>query len=285
MPSQPPPGGQFDVPAASDTDLLAFRCAPALKPYLSGDDHAASVVVDARLTRVHEDNALALPPHLPGTPLLVSVAVGGKHVAHGTVIPGGTLELPFSLASLQPSASPHNVECTALLGAHTFNATSELFFLPPNPLGANTVKFEARTSSLLVKEDSTWTPIFPFGFYTSFDGFVGANFSILDDVKARGWVFIPEVAASALILAFCSINTMHFVPPFANITLLDEVLDRMEELGLWLMYDMRWCVDSYYRPVLRAQYRMQDVPKRHQRHARSRPYQVTPEPVAVVHGR
>ncbi|KZV91286.1 hypothetical protein EXIGLDRAFT_710568 [Exidia glandulosa HHB12029] len=221
---QPPPGGRFDVPSTSDQDLLAFRCAPALKPYLFGDDHTASIVVDALITRMHEANAVTIPAHLPGTPLVVTVTVGGKPVAHGTVALGSTVELPFSLAKMEPSAAPHTVECTAsLLGSsHTFNATSQLFFLPPNPFGANTVKFEARTGALLVKEDKTWTPIFPFGFYTSFDDFLGKNLSILDDVKARG------------------INTIHPVPTFANITVLDQALDRMEELGLWLMYDMRW---------------------------------------------
>lgn len=35
-------------------------------------------------------------------------------------------------------------------------------------------------------------------------------------------------------------NLVHPVPYFDNLTALEEVLDRMEELNLWLMYDMRW---------------------------------------------
>lgn len=33
---------------------------------------------------------------------------------------------------------------------------------------------------------------------------------------------------------------MHPVPPFENLTALEEVLDYMEGSGLLLMYDMRW---------------------------------------------
>lgn len=222
----PPPESWFQVPAASDTDLLALRCAPALKPYLSGEDSTASVVVDALLTRVHENNAVALPAHARNIPLTVTVAIDGKAVAHGLVKPGNTVELPFSLKGINPSADPRAITCTASIplggSKGTFHAASQLFFLPPNPFGGNTVKFEARTGALLVKQGKSWEPIWPFGFYTSFDDFLGKNLTILDDVKARG------------------INTIHPVPTFANLTVLDLVLDRMEELGLWLMYDMRW---------------------------------------------
>ena len=33
---------------------------------------------------------------------------------------------------------------------------------------------------------------------------------------------------------------VHPIPTFDNLTALNEVLDRMQELGLYLMYDMRW---------------------------------------------
>ena len=32
---------------------------------------------------------------------------------------------------------------------------------------------------------------------------------------------------------------MHPIPSYDNITLLDEVLDKIQEAGLYLMYDMR----------------------------------------------
>lgn len=35
-------------------------------------------------------------------------------------------------------------------------------------------------------------------------------------------------------------TVVHPVPTYDNLTALELVIDRMEELGLWLMYDMRW---------------------------------------------
>lgn len=37
----------------------------------------------------------------------------------------------------------------------------------------------------------------------------------------------------------CRFNTIHPVPPFDNMTAFNAILDRMEDLGLYLMYDMR----------------------------------------------
>lgn len=35
------------------------------------------------------------------------------------------------------------------------------------------------------------------------------------------------------------INTVHPIPSFDNVTALNAMLDRIDELGLYLMYDMR----------------------------------------------
>jgi hypothetical protein len=33
---------------------------------------------------------------------------------------------------------------------------------------------------------------------------------------------------------------VHPIPTFDNLTAFNLMLDKMEDLGLWLMYDMRW---------------------------------------------
>ena len=33
---------------------------------------------------------------------------------------------------------------------------------------------------------------------------------------------------------------VHPIPPYDNLTAFDLMADKLEELGLWLMYDMRW---------------------------------------------
>ncbi|KAF8757931.1 peptidase A1 family [Rhizoctonia solani] len=92
-------------------------------------------------------------------------------------------------------------------------------------LSVNTVIEEdkrCRTGALLVSEAGKRIPILPFGFYTGFGGYLDQNLTILDDIKKEGYNFV------------------HPVPTFDNATALELVLDRMEELGLWLVYDMRW---------------------------------------------
>ncbi|KAI0742976.1 hypothetical protein C8Q80DRAFT_1191833 [Daedaleopsis nitida] len=46
-----PLGGEFPVPAASPDPLLAFRCAPVIKPYLPEDASApAAFLIDTHIT-------------------------------------------------------------------------------------------------------------------------------------------------------------------------------------------------------------------------------------------
>ena len=33
---------------------------------------------------------------------------------------------------------------------------------------------------------------------------------------------------------------VHPIPPYENLTALNLMVDEMEKLGLWLIYDMRW---------------------------------------------
>jgi hypothetical protein len=59
-------------------------------------------------------------------------------------------------------------------------------------------------------------------------------------------------------LLFPRFNVVHPIPTFDNLTALALVLDRMEELGLWLMYDMRWTymnLTAVEQEVLRIQNR------------------------------
>ncbi|KAG8708659.1 hypothetical protein FRC08_018773 [Ceratobasidium sp. 394] len=80
---------------------------------------------------------------------------------------------------------------------------------------------DGRTGGLIAGQGEK-SPVLPFGFYTSFDGYLDKNLTVLDEIKQQGF------------------NLVHPVPVFGNITGLELVLDRMEELGLWLIYDMRW---------------------------------------------
>ncbi|TDL27058.1 hypothetical protein BD410DRAFT_819170 [Rickenella mellea] len=220
-----PPGGQFPLPTTTNQPLLAFRCAPAIKPYLASDK-SGSIIVDTGLTHLKVEGAVPFYAKSNST-LAVSVTVNGCLLASGSVPVNATgLELPFSLSSLKPQKGPLTISCTAISeDDFNFKAISELKFMP-DPTEGSVTKMDLRTGALMVQSNggrgSTWEPIFPIGFYTGFDNYLAANLSVINNLKARGFTVI------------------HPIPTFGNLTALNEVLDRMEEVGIFLMYDMRF---------------------------------------------
>jgi hypothetical protein len=234
MSTQPivPPGGNFPTPATSSSPLLALRCGPAVKPYLVSDVQAGTqggILIDAPVTFSQIANAvpITLSSHPSSQKLDVTIAVSGHGtIAHASVpLNASKFEIPFSLASLKASTTPLDVTCSATLGHQTFTTSSKLPFLPDNTNGSVT-KMDMKTGALLARpatgEDGPFEPVFPIGFYTSFGGFLENNLTTLDDIKAKGYTVV------------------HPIPTFDNLTAFDLVVTRMQELGLYLMYDMRW---------------------------------------------
>ncbi|TFY61407.1 hypothetical protein EVJ58_g4519 [Rhodofomes roseus] len=140
-----PPGGQFPVPATSSSPLLAFRCAPAIKPYVASDASSpAGILIDTFITNFEIAGAsgINLPSNGPLGDVIISVEVNGRVVTGGAVpLNSSKVELPFSLAGLTPQKSAYDI---------------------------------------------------------------------------------------------------HPIPSYDNLTQLQEVITRMEEVGMYLMYDMRW---------------------------------------------
>ncbi|KIP02361.1 hypothetical protein PHLGIDRAFT_130785 [Phlebiopsis gigantea 11061_1 CR5-6] len=231
-----PPGGQFPIPATSTSPLLAFRCAPAIKPYLPEDVLTSSTfVIDAPIT--YSDIADAQPISLPSRgslgSLSVTISVDGRAISTGLVPLNTTkVELPFTLLGLSPRTEVYNVSCTAEYSSshssklQTFLSSAELSLLPDPPAGRSVTKMDLRTGALLAKPATgakgEYEPVFPIGFYTNFGGYLTSNLSVLNELKDQGFTVV------------------HPIPTFDNLTALDLVLDRMQELGLYLMYDMRW---------------------------------------------
>ncbi|EJU00465.1 hypothetical protein DACRYDRAFT_109183 [Dacryopinax primogenitus] len=190
------PGGQFHIPAYSEPPLLNFGCAPS--NYVG--------------THVH------IPP---GATLPVHVWVDDTVLVAGEVDVGLTgIEMSFNFSQLTPRSKPYTLSCVLdLPDGQEVKAENRLTYLPPNPFNGSTTKFDARTGATLVKSFDTgvWEPIFPLGFYTTFGGYLEYNLTILDHTKEIGY------------------NMVHPVPTFDNLTAFNMVLDRMEQLGLWLM--------------------------------------------------
>ncbi|KAA1475750.1 hypothetical protein DENSPDRAFT_842586 [Dentipellis sp. KUC8613] len=229
-----PPGGQFTFPPTSVSPLLALRCTPALRPYLPEDaSSSAEILVDALVRYSQIDGAV--PIAIPGRgldtdapQLQVTASINGQRLAHGTVALNGSTTLSFSLSHpLSPRLEPYNITCSATLGGQTFQSSAELSFLPsPPPHIGSVTKFDSRTGALLARpvgqKSGAYKPILPLGYYTDFDGYLAANLSSINELKEQGF------------------NIIHPVPTFDNLTALNLVVDRMEEQGLYLMYDMRY---------------------------------------------
>ncbi|KAJ3526255.1 hypothetical protein NMY22_g10235 [Coprinellus aureogranulatus] len=252
-----PPGGQFPTLSQSSSPLLVFRCSQTIRPYLPDDvNNSPSILVSSFVSNTrYPDSAAWTPP--PGFPsgselpaggvftsrnLTITVTVDGQDVASGSIpeIPTGGdpdptrnqvvkswYELPLDLSKLQPRNEHYSLECKATLpDGQEFRATNPLSYLPERPgdeIGSVT-KMDGRSGALLVQShggSGAFKEIFPIGFYTQFDNYL-TNITVLSELKDQGF------------------NVIHPIPPFPSTSELDKVLDEMERLGLYLMYDMRW---------------------------------------------
>jgi len=206
LPSLPPvpPGGEFHLPATSVTPLLAFRCSPAIRPYLAEDATSSlshgpsdvSFLIDTQITFSQIANAepITLPPgHAQGL-LSVSVTVNGKNLASG-LVPLNTTKhlLPFSLSSLKPQAQAYNISCSATFASSSqkFQAFGSLSYLPdPPPEIGSVTKMDLRTGAVLARpadgKGGPFAPVFPIGFYTGFDNYLARDLTIPAQLKAQG---------------------------------------------------------------------------------------------------
>ncbi|CAE6519215.1 unnamed protein product [Rhizoctonia solani] len=221
------PGGNFPIPATSSEPLLRFECWPGLRPYVSGLDSTGSVLFSASVV----DRAPGTPydPLKDGSVFHISAQIDGKSVSSSVNLSTngiiGEDKFTWSKLGITPRKDVYNLTCTAtsVRSGKTFQQSSTLAYLPPKPDSiGNVVQTDGRTGALLVPRGDKRVPLLPFGFYTGFGGYLDQNLTILDEIKNEGYNFV------------------HPVPTFDNATALELVLDRMEELGLWLVYDMRW---------------------------------------------
>ncbi|KAL0065604.1 hypothetical protein AAF712_007382 [Marasmius tenuissimus] len=231
-----PPGGQFPIPSPSEEPLLALRCGQAVRPYLpedieqTEDPTFVSILVDTPVlfSQVTGAAPIALSEDSNLPELSIAVTLDGKDLTTGTVPLNVTKHaLSFSLSSTSPRTEAYNLTCTATTAdGQTFSSTSPFTFLPEKPADIGSVtKMDMRTGALLARpatgNEGPYERIFPIGFYTQFDSFLAKNLSAIEVLKDQGF------------------NIIHPIPSFANTTALEMVLDEMQRVGLYLMYDMR----------------------------------------------
>ena len=193
------PGGQFLVPATSPSPLLAFHCAPAVRPYLPEDATSPptpsfiSIIVDSPLINSDIANAAAISSTSGSLSVTVTLTTSGTILATGSVPVNSTgSTLPFSLAGLQPSKTPYSITCKAkTISGESYYVFGSLFYLPTPPAGIGSViKMDQRTGTLLARpadgSSGPYAPVVSVGFYTSFDNYLAVDFTIPATLKSQG---------------------------------------------------------------------------------------------------
>lgn len=233
------PGGRLSAPTTSTVPLLNLRVRPRMSFYVVGEAQG-SVIVDAAISTMHGQPLFA--SSLAGTSTNQSLVVDIFDAGSGAVLVSKARvavnttgnEFTFSLSDLMmaAAATPTTIDlvATTVDGSQTFKANTTLLYLPPNPdVGASSIKVDALTSGLLVPSgtaSNTWVPFYPYSFYTQWDPYLDSPpFSNLTEFAQRGY------------------NVIHVVPggdPTGfDFNIFNQFLDKLDEMGLWLMYDMR----------------------------------------------
>ena len=143
-------------------------------------------------------------------------------------------EILFSLKDIPPRFDPYLVTIVGASadGNQSYFAETQLYRLPSRSDDGSVVKVDNLYQGLLVQDytinSTAWTPIFPYSFYVSWDGWLANSIDNVYAFKNSGY------------------NMIHIVPNGGlpnkafDFEQLDKFLDRCDEIGLWVMYDMRW---------------------------------------------
>lgn len=238
------PGGWLEDPALSTSPLLDLSIRPRTNLYLNGTDSYASFLVDAPISYItgkpftntsFDKNTNITNPFLL---LFIDISVeesGLDLVSNKNVSVNSTNnEFVFSLKDLTARFDPYNITITGVSqdGQHSYLASTQLFYLPARTDGGSVTKLDNLYGGLLVQDytvnSTAWTPLFPYSFYVSWDGWLELSLDNLDLFKAAGYNIIHIVPNAGLANEAFVWDTLN---PF---------LDKMDEIGLWLMFDMRW---------------------------------------------
>ncbi|KAF8243070.1 hypothetical protein K440DRAFT_606648 [Wilcoxina mikolae CBS 423.85] len=260
--------GWLHPPPRSAKSLLDFTCRPVMKPYVEDIKHS----IDALQPRIILDGKVS---HNVGVPfprpvnkkppnkIWVKVSViyldprkptaPAKTITlnESTLYMGrGAQDVQVNLNALPPRPEPYIVSCTAALdkGGKVFaTASSELYWLPPNPYGGSTVYLDSSKDELVVFDKTSALPgtfapkgyhsFFPIGYYTGWGGYLASNFSILKDIKSAGFTMVHPIPGGGPANSSWGDDPnsiQHFL----------ALMDACLEVGLWVMYDMRHTYSS-----------------------------------------
>ncbi|KAF2840134.1 hypothetical protein M501DRAFT_1015211 [Patellaria atrata CBS 101060] len=232
------PGGWLDEPAQSNEPLLDLRIYPRMSIYTE-DDLTLVFVVDAAISYIRGEpigNITSNDHNSSGSHLRLklNILVGDQSIQLREYIGLGTTSNEYSVpASYLPTTlTPYPISATVSLpnSNRTITANSTLSYLPNPSDNRSIARIDNLHGGLYARSSITsksWTPIFPLSYYVNWGGWAANSISNLDLYASLGY------------------NLIHFIPgggsnPWENSTHFSFYLRRCDELGLWLMYDMRW---------------------------------------------
>ncbi|KAJ5408879.1 hypothetical protein N7509_002762 [Penicillium cosmopolitanum] len=226
------PGGALKQPSASKGPLLNIQVRPRMSLYIPTDVNA-SFIVESQFSYTHgvvwdyaeaqDDSDLKLEITIEGESLHL------HHSLAGSVTSKSLEEVPFSLKNLTPRFIPYSVTLTITRASArwVYNATTQLFYLPPRTDGGSITKVDSLYGGLLVQNyvngSTAWTPLLPYSYYTTLanapnpQAFINQGYNII--------YLVPD--ATTLTQTF-------------NLFALNTYLNACDQVGLWVMYDMRY---------------------------------------------
>ncbi|KXH62530.1 hypothetical protein CNYM01_01741 [Colletotrichum nymphaeae SA-01] len=229
------PGGWFPEPAISSVPLLRLKVRPRLSIYLE-TDATANLLIDAAVS-----NQVGSPlpvgygskyTNSTSKPLTVEILLGEDVLATEEVALGSRdNEVALPLDSLSPRMEAYNITIrTRLDSSHVYEDWTEFPYLPyPEDYGSVS-RIDNLYGGLLAQrgKDADWDLIFAYTYYTQWTLYWNDSVDTLNEFAAMGY------------------NVIHIVPtgslgeiPFPWDEF-EPYLQRADELGLYLRYDVLW---------------------------------------------
>ncbi|KAK0381323.1 hypothetical protein CLIM01_01292 [Colletotrichum limetticola] len=229
------PGGWFPEPAISSVPLLRLKVRPRLSIYLETDS-SANLLIDAAVS-----NQVGSPlpvgygsnyTNSTSKPLTVEILLGEDVLATEEVALGSRdNEVALPLDSLTPRMETYNITIrTKLDSLHVYEGWTEFPYLPyPEDYGSVS-RIDNLYGGLLAQrgKDADWDLIFAYTYYTQWTLYWNDSVDTLNKFAAMGY------------------NVIHIVPtgslgeiPFPWDEF-EPYLQRADELGLYLRYDVLW---------------------------------------------
>jgi hypothetical protein len=181
------PGGWLEAPTLSSTPLLDLSIRPRTNLYLASEKYA-SFLIDAPIsfmrglayTNASFNKETNITSTFTKLFIDVSVVESGLDLISSSNVTVNTTnnEFGFSLSGLTPRFEPYEIVITGASGdgAQFYTATTKLYHIPERTDGGSVTKVDNLYGGLLVQDyltnSTAWTPIFPYTYYVSWDGWL-----------------------------------------------------------------------------------------------------------------